>query len=129
MAALSVSGQTVREPTGAGTQTATVAAVPRVAVMVFTVRLSKRVSKPVTVRAATLNGTPAPGSDFRARRATLRFRPRQTVKRFLVAVLGDRRKERTETLKVRLADPVGATLRDGPHQVRRAAAVRSVVAR
>jgi len=27
-----------------------------------------------------------------------------------VPVLGDRRKERTETLKVRLTDPVGATL-------------------
>ena len=111
VAALSVSGQTVREPAaGASAQAATIARAPRAALMVFTVRLSERVSKPVTVRAATLNGTARAGSDFRARRATLRFQPGQTVKRFVVPVLGDKRKERTETLKVRLADPVGATL-------------------
>jgi endoglucanase len=108
--ALSVSGQTIREPTAAGTQAAATARAPRVSLMVFTVRLSKRVSKPVTVRAATLNGTARAGSDFTARRGTLKFRPGQTVKRFVVPVLGDRRKERAETLKVRLADPVGATL-------------------
>jgi hypothetical protein len=111
MAALSVTGQTVREPTpDASAHAATIARAPRPALMVFTVRLSKRVSKPVRVRAATLNGTARAGSDYRGRRATLRFRPRQTVKRFVVLVLGDRRNEPRETLKVRLSDPVGATL-------------------
>ena len=109
--ALSVTGQTVREPAaGTSAQAATIARAPRAALMVFTVRLSDRVSKPVTVRAATLNGTARAGSDFTARRGTLKFRPGQTVKRFVVPVLGDRRKERAETLKVRLADPVNATL-------------------
>jgi hypothetical protein len=80
--------------------------------------LSARSKNPVTVRATTKNGTARAGSDFVAKSAKLKFRPRQRHKRFTVAVMGDRKRERNETFKVRLSASKGAPIADARATVR-----------
>ena len=77
-----------------------------------TVWLSARSEHTVTVRATTRNGTARAGSDFVAKSVKLTFRPRQRHKRFTVAVIGDRKRERNETFKVRLSAAKGAPIAD-----------------
>jgi uncharacterized protein len=79
-------------------------------VMSFVVTLSPAASQPVTVNAATVDGTAVGGSDYVAASASLTFAPgvtRQTVK---VAVNGDRIWEDDETLTLRLSSAVNATI-------------------
>lgn len=70
---------------------------------VFTVRLAKPSSKPLTVRFATREGSARPGVDFVARSGTLRFAPGRTVKRVTVRLLDDDEPEASETFSVRIA--------------------------
>jgi hypothetical protein len=65
------------------------------------------------VRATTRNGTALAGSDYVAKSAKLTFKPNQRHKRFTVAVIGDHKRERTETFKIRLSAPKGAPIADG----------------
>jgi hypothetical protein len=77
-----------------------------------TIWLSARSKHTVTVRATTKNGTALAGSDYIAKSVKLTFRPGQRHKRFTVAVIGDRKRERNETFKVRLSAPKGAPIAD-----------------
>ena len=81
--------------------------------MRFDVKLSEPAQDDVTVRAATADGTAKAGSDYKAKRSTLRFAEGQQTKRFAVKVLGDRRDERKETFKVKLTQASGAKIADG----------------
>lgn len=81
--------------------------------LTFRITLSKRSSRPVTVHWQTANGTAKAGSDYVAASGTVTFQPGQTVKTVVVKVKGDRVKEPTETLHVRLSNARGATLVDG----------------
>ena len=63
------------------------------------------------MRATTTSGTARAGS-FVAKRVKLTFGPRQRHKRFTVAVIGDRQRERNEMFKVRLSAPKGAPIAD-----------------
>lgn len=81
--------------------------------MRFDVKLSEPVQDDVTVRAATADGTAKAGSDYKAKRSTLRFAEGQQTKRFAVKVLADRRDERKETFKVKLTQANGAKIADG----------------
>jgi hypothetical protein len=80
--------------------------------------LSAPSERTVTVRATTRNGTARAGSDFVAKSAKLTFRPGQHRKRFTVAVIGDRTRERNETFRVRLSAPKGAPIADAGATVR-----------
>ena len=77
-----------------------------------TIWLSARSKHTVTVRATTKNGTALAGSDYVAKSAKLTFKPNQRHKRFTVAVIGDHKRERNETFKVRLSAPKGAPIAD-----------------
>ena len=77
-----------------------------------TIWLSARSKHTVTVRATTKNGTARAGSDFVAKSVKLTFRPNQRHKRFTVAVIGDRERERNETFKVQLSAAKGAPIAD-----------------
>jgi hypothetical protein len=81
----------------------------RIRVAVWLSAPSKRT---VTVRATTRSGSARAGSDFVAKSVTLTFRPGQRHKRFTVAVIGDRTRERNETFRVRLSAAKGAPIAD-----------------
>lgn len=81
--------------------------------LVFTVRLSRASTIPVTVRWHTANGTALAGSDYTAASGVLTFRPGQTTATLTVLVHGDRTKEPNETFHVRLTSPGGASIADG----------------
>jgi hypothetical protein len=83
-ATLSVSGATAAEG-GAGAKLAR-ASRRGAPGMRFAVSLSKAVKRGVTVRVATADRTADAGTDYRARRTRLRFRPGQTSKPFVVKV-------------------------------------------
>jgi len=74
--------------------------------------LSARSTHTVTVRATTRTGTARARSDFVAKSVKLTFKPGQRHKRFTVAVLGDRTRERNETFRVRLSAAKGAPIAD-----------------
>ena len=78
--------------------------------MAFTVALSKASTAPVTVYAATSNGTATAGSDYIADSGTLTFAAGETSKTITVAVTGDTAVEPDETFTVTLSNPTGATL-------------------
>jgi hypothetical protein len=75
-----------------------------------TIWLSAPGQHAVTVRARTTNGTARAGLDFVAKSVKLRFRPHQRQKRFTVSVIGDRKREGSETFNVRLSAPKGAPI-------------------
>jgi chitinase len=97
--ALSVTGVTVREG-DTGRRGAT-----------FTVTLSARSARAVTVAYRTRGRTARPGSDFVGVSGRLTFAAGQVRKVVRVPVLGDRRKEPNEMLDLVLSRPVDATLR------------------
>jgi hypothetical protein len=74
--------------------------------------LSARSKRTVTVRVTTRSGTARAGSDFVAKSVKLRFKPGQRHKRFTVAVIGDRTRERGEKFRVRLSAAKGAPIAD-----------------
>jgi murein DD-endopeptidase MepM/ murein hydrolase activator NlpD len=81
--------------------------------MTFTVRLSARSGRNISVKYATSNGTAAAGSDYTAvPLTTLIFQPGQSSKTFRVAVRGDTAAESNETFFVNLSQAVNATISD-----------------
>jgi hypothetical protein len=97
--ALSVTGRSVAEG-----DTGSVGAV-------FTLRLSRSSRRRVTVNVATADDSASAGSDYRARRGVIRFRPGQRSARFRVSVLGDTQPEGTETFFLEVSHPKGTRLR------------------
>ncbi len=79
----------------------------------FVVFLSGSSSEPVTVGYSTADGTARAGSDYTARSGTLTFTPGTTFVNVTVPVLGDRSVEPTETFRLRLENPVNATIAVG----------------
>jgi peptidoglycan-N-acetylglucosamine deacetylase len=78
----------------------------------FDVRLSKPTSRPVSVKVRTRKGSATPGRDYQAREFRLRFPVGTTHRVVRVKVLGNRRAERTERLRVRLSRPHHVRLGD-----------------
>jgi hypothetical protein len=62
------------------------------------------------VNYTTIDGTATAGSDYTATSGTLTFAPGETMKTFVVGVLGDTVPEATETFRVRLSAPTAATI-------------------
>jgi len=80
---------------------------------VFTVSLSNDSDSPVTVDAATSNGTATAGSDYAAvATTTLTFDPGETSQQFTVNVSGDTTLEGTETFFVDLSNSSGPPISD-----------------
>ncbi|MEX2113355.1 MAG: Calx-beta domain-containing protein [Pirellulales bacterium] len=77
---------------------------------VFTVSLSGAANQTVTVNYATLGETAQPGEDFLAASGVLSFAPGMTSLTVVVPIVGDTRAESSETLRVVLSNPTGATL-------------------
>jgi hypothetical protein len=78
--------------------------------MTFTLTLSAAPTQPVTVNWATVNGTALAGRDYVRAVGKVTFAAGQTTQTLRVAVIGDRLREANETFRVRLSQPVGATL-------------------
>ena len=76
------------------------------------VTLSEASPDPVTVGFATSAGTAQSGSDFVATSGVVTFAPGVTRQTIVVGVIGDATAEQTETFRVVLSDPAGATLTD-----------------
>ncbi|WP_162560690.1 Calx-beta domain-containing protein [Methylobacterium durans] len=77
---------------------------------VFTLTLSASSAAKVTVGYQTQDGTALVGSDYTATSGTLTFNPGETVKTVVVPVTGDVQTEASETFKLNLLQPTGATL-------------------
>ncbi|TAN52133.1 MAG: hypothetical protein EPN21_04780, partial [Methylococcaceae bacterium] len=75
-----------------------------------TVSLSAASSQAVTVNYATVNGTATAGSDYLAATGTLSFAPDETSKTIELTINGDTTLEASETFRVALSAPVGASL-------------------
>jgi hypothetical protein len=78
--------------------------------LVFTVTLSAASSQTVTVNYSTIAGTASASGDFNAATGTLTFAPGQVTKTIVIQVVGDTRRENTETLTARLSGAVNATI-------------------
>lgn len=76
----------------------------------FTVGLSEKHARTVSVRFATVNGSAHAGSDFAANRGLLLFPPGYTSQTIRIAVRGDKSKEPNETFAVLLSAASGATI-------------------
>ena len=98
-AALSVADAQVQEGPGA--------------VLEFVVSLDRRRHAPVRVDYATLNGEAVAGDDYVHTAGTLTFSPGETRHTVSVPVLADEHDEESETLTLKLLNPVGARIADG----------------
>ena len=79
----------------------------------FTVSLSARTDRTVTVKAATANSSAVAGSDYTALAlTTLSFAPGETTKAVVVPIIGDSVAEGDETFVVNLSSPTEAVLAD-----------------
>ncbi|MGH8976308.1 MAG: Calx-beta domain-containing protein, partial [Acidimicrobiia bacterium] len=78
--------------------------------LTFRVSLSAAVSKTVTVRFVTGDGTAASTSDYQVSGAQLSFAPGETAKNIAVPVRGDLLREEDETFTVTLFSPVNVLL-------------------
>jgi len=79
----------------------------------FTVSLSAASAETVTVAYGTLSETAQAGEDFLAASGVLSFAPGVTVLTVAVPIVDDTAAEMTETLRVVLSNPAGATLASG----------------
>ena len=98
-AALSVADAQVQEGPGA--------------VLEFVVSLDRRRHAPVRVDYATVNGEAVAGDDYVHTAGTLTFSPGETRHTVSVLVLADEHDEESETLTLKLLNPVGARIADG----------------
>ncbi len=98
-AALSVADAQVQEGPGA--------------VLEFVVSLDRRRHAPVRVDYATVNGEAVAGDDYVHTAGTLSFSPGETRHTVSVPVLADEHDEESETLTLKLLNPVGARIADG----------------
>lgn len=80
---------------------------------VFTLRLSKAWTQPVTLSYATRDGTARAGQDYAAATGSLTFAAGETTKTVSVAVTGDRTIEANETFDLVVSGVAGATVTDG----------------
>jgi hypothetical protein len=78
--------------------------------LLFRVVLDHPSTAPVTVQWSTVDGTARAGTDYTAGAGTLVLAPGETVGTVTVQVRGDRTREGTENLSVRLRTPAHATL-------------------
>lgn len=78
----------------------------------FTVHLSNRSGKPITVNYAAASGTALAGGDFVGTRGSLRFAPGTTNQTLRVTVLGDTTSESNETFFVNLTTALNAHIFD-----------------
>jgi hypothetical protein len=78
--------------------------------IVFTVRLSSRTSKRVTVRYATADGSATAGSDYSAVRGRLVFNPGQRVRRISVPLIRNSTPADEETFYLVLSRPTNARI-------------------
>jgi len=101
--AISIDDVTVREPERRGT----------IAPAAFTVHLSNPSPQMVLVHFATVDGTASAGTDYVATTGTLVFAPGKTTETITVDVIGNPRRERTETFLVNLSAATNATIADG----------------
>lgn len=82
--------------------------------MTFTIVLSRPSTTTVRYNIATANGTATAGSDYVARSRTGEsIAAGQTTRTFAVTVIGDTNRGASETIKVNLSGPVGASVADG----------------
>jgi len=81
--------------------------------MKFTVSLSQAATSVVKVKYATADGTATAGKDYNATSGTLTFAAGETSKTITVAVRGDTTYESSETFRVVLSSPTGATIAAG----------------
>jgi hypothetical protein len=79
----------------------------------FTVSLDRPGTAPVSVRAATADGTATAPGDYTSVSAPVTFAPGETSKPFTVPVVGDTVIEPDETFTVTLSDPSGVEILDG----------------
>ena len=98
-AALSVADAEVQEGPGA--------------VLEFVVSLDRTRHAPVSVEYATENGEAVAGDDYLHTAGTLTFSPGETRHTVSVPVLADEHDEDSETLTLKLTNPVGARIADG----------------
>ena len=82
-------------------------------VLTFTVTLSAVSGLPATFAYATSNGTASSSSDYVAKTGTLTIAAGQTTGTIAVTVNGDTRYEASETVKLTLTNPVGASFAGG----------------
>jgi hypothetical protein len=101
--AISIDDVTVREPERRATT----------APAAFAVHLSNPSPQTVLVHFATADGTARAGTDYVATRDTLVFAPGETMQTITVDVIGNPRRERTETFLVNLSAATNATIADG----------------
>jgi hypothetical protein len=78
--------------------------------IVFTVRLTRRAAKRVTVRYATADGSATAGSDYLAVHRTLVFKPGQRLRRISVPLVESTVAEDDETFSVILSHPTNARI-------------------
>ena len=79
----------------------------------FRITLSHASPAAVTARFATANGSASAGSDYIARRASVRFSPGQRTKTLTVRIKGDRSHEGNERFFAKLSRVHGALVGDG----------------
>lgn len=75
--------------------------------------LSKASAQPVTVRYVTEDGTATGDADYERLGGTVTFAPGETSQTIHAHIFGDTLGEPTEGYRIRLSDPVGASLADG----------------
>jgi Calx-beta domain/CHRD domain len=102
-----VSGASLRPPT---VSVANASAAEDAGSVVFTVRLSRRSSKRVTVRYATADGSATAGSDYSAARGRLVFKPGQRVRRISVPLIENSAPAGDETFYIILSHPTNARI-------------------
>ncbi len=73
--------------------------------------------RPVSVHYARRSGSATPGSDFTMTDGTLVFGPGETVKTFPVTILGDRRPEAAETIRLGLRTAAGSPRLGNPARI------------
>jgi glucose/arabinose dehydrogenase len=79
---------------------------------VFTIKLSRASTSPVSVKWATADGSAIAGADYVAASGTVTFAAGTTSRTVAVPVIGDTTNEPDETFDVVLSAPVGAALGD-----------------
>ncbi len=76
----------------------------------FTVTLSAATQSKVSVTYRTENGTALAGLDYTSGSGTIEFKPGETAKTVSITIAPDALREASETFKLKLTGPVGATL-------------------
>jgi hypothetical protein len=106
-ASVGVAGASLRPPT---LSVANASAARDAGSIVFTVRLSRRTSKRVTVRYATADGSATAGSDYSALRGRLVFKPGQRVRRISVPLIANSAPADDKTFYIVLSHPTNARI-------------------